>query len=116
MASQLPARNLAGLERVTATTTPLLAEERLGRDTTHSACGDTDKRLTPELDNCDLQSDCRQVSKLSLSKGSGSYGGNGAVVRAVRAAVQTCAVLFPRSLNTHTTIWPLALFAVEVCS
>ena len=45
MASPLLARSLVVLERATASTTPPLDEERPGRDTTPSACGDTDKRL-----------------------------------------------------------------------
>lgn len=39
------ARSREVLERATATITLLLDEERPGSDTTHSACGDTDRRL-----------------------------------------------------------------------
>lgn len=52
------ARSQEVLERVTVTTTLLLVAERPGRDTTPSACGDTDKRIVT-IDHIDIgQRDC----------------------------------------------------------
>ena len=57
MVSQPQARSLAVLERDTASITPLLDEGRHGRDTTPSACGDTDKRRAFVYGVCGFQSE-----------------------------------------------------------
>jgi len=91
-----PARSLVVLERVTATTTPLLAEERPGRDTTPSASGDTDKRLALEVDACALRSNFYDYTMSLQSSKHSICGGDGAVAQAVYAAVQRLAALFSR--------------------
>lgn len=102
MVSPLPARSLVVLEKVTATITPLLAEERLGRGTTPSACGDTDKRLVLESDNCDLQSDFYDYTMPSLP--SKRSRGDGAVAQTMYAVIQGLTALFSRQSGTCVTM------------